>query len=139
MEIFCCFNGCTLAPTPGQAKCSFHKNRGMCSIEACVNQVYARGLCVRHGGRQRCFYHGCTTAARVDGYCSRHAKAVVSDKSTTTALCTESKDAFLALDVLGDLEFLLPVEIETPFRGDELDESILTCLIQEDAWGLVML
>ncbi|KDO18200.1 hypothetical protein SPRG_16396 [Saprolegnia parasitica CBS 223.65] len=70
--IVCCFNGCAISPLPGQAKCSVHKSRGMCSIEACANQVYARRLCVRHGGRHRCLYPGCTTSARVGGYCSRH-------------------------------------------------------------------
>ncbi|EQC35290.1 hypothetical protein SDRG_07515 [Saprolegnia diclina VS20] len=72
MDTMCCFNGCAISPLPGHTKCSVHKSRGMCSVETCANQVYARGLCVRHGGRHRCFQPGCTTSARVGGYCSRH-------------------------------------------------------------------
>ncbi|OQR83051.1 hypothetical protein ACHHYP_15182 [Achlya hypogyna] len=60
------------AALPTSSKCAFHRNRLCCAVDACNNQVYARGLCVRHGGTKPCMMDGCDANARTGGYCSRH-------------------------------------------------------------------
>ncbi|OQR83134.1 hypothetical protein ACHHYP_15061 [Achlya hypogyna] len=70
----CYFHGCTSLPMEGSVKCHFHRNRGLCRIAACRNQVYARSLCVRHGGRHPCAHPGCSTNARLGDYCCRHSR-----------------------------------------------------------------
>ncbi|KDO21249.1 hypothetical protein SPRG_13548 [Saprolegnia parasitica CBS 223.65] len=70
----CFFQGCTSKPMEGSVKCHFHRNRGLCRINNCRNQVYARSLCVRHGGRHPCAHPGCSTNARLGDFCCRHSK-----------------------------------------------------------------
>ncbi|KDO21250.1 hypothetical protein SPRG_13549 [Saprolegnia parasitica CBS 223.65] len=70
----CYFHGCTSKPMEGSVKCHFHRNRGLCRISNCRNQVYARSLCVRHGGRHPCAHPGCSTNARLGDFCCRHSK-----------------------------------------------------------------
>ncbi|ETV97372.1 hypothetical protein H310_09707 [Aphanomyces invadans] len=68
----CVFNGCTNDAMPHSFKCLFHVHRGQCSAEACHNQVYARGRCVRHGGKKKCRAVDCTVNARVGSFCTKH-------------------------------------------------------------------
>ncbi|KDO31517.1 hypothetical protein SPRG_03443 [Saprolegnia parasitica CBS 223.65] len=69
----CCFHECTNASMDdGSFKCFFHRNRSMCSIAECWNQVYARGLCVGHGGRKSCEFPNCVGKARSGQFCTRH-------------------------------------------------------------------
>ncbi|OQS06712.1 hypothetical protein THRCLA_01277 [Thraustotheca clavata] len=71
--VMCMFNGCPNAALPGPgAKCDFHKNRKMCCVKGCSNQVYARNLCVRHGGRKACRIQGCTNTVRGGDLCLHH-------------------------------------------------------------------
>ncbi|KAF0735127.1 hypothetical protein Ae201684P_002753 [Aphanomyces euteiches] len=68
----CHFNGCKEKVRPGTRKCAFHRKKGICSIQDCRNQVYARSLCVRHGARKPCVHPGCEGFARYGGYCCKH-------------------------------------------------------------------
>ncbi|EQC25161.1 hypothetical protein SDRG_16968 [Saprolegnia diclina VS20] len=43
-----------------------------CSRDGCLNQVYARALCVRHGGKKQCRVEGCSTYARGGAFCFKH-------------------------------------------------------------------
>ncbi|OQR91199.1 hypothetical protein THRCLA_09073, partial [Thraustotheca clavata] len=70
----CYFHGCTSKPLEGTVKCHFHRNRGLCRVPHCRNQVYARSLCVRHGGRHPCAHPGCSTNARLGDFCCRHSR-----------------------------------------------------------------
>ncbi|OQR91200.1 hypothetical protein THRCLA_09072 [Thraustotheca clavata] len=70
----CYFHGCNNKPMEGTVKCHFHRNRGLCRIPNCHNQVYARNLCVRHGGRHPCAFPGCSTNARLGQFCCKHSK-----------------------------------------------------------------
>ncbi|ETV67353.1 hypothetical protein H257_16437 [Aphanomyces astaci] len=69
----CFFNGCPNPPsTPHSTKCLFHYHRGICLVDDCRNQVYARSLCVRHGGKRQCQFQGCTLNRRVGAFCTKH-------------------------------------------------------------------
>ncbi|KAF0683657.1 Aste57867_24302 [Aphanomyces stellatus] len=69
----CLFNDCPNPPlTPHSLKCAFHKSRGKCRVDACLNQVYARRLCVRHGGKKLCQRPTCTAHARGNAFCLKH-------------------------------------------------------------------
>ncbi|OQR82493.1 hypothetical protein ACHHYP_15938 [Achlya hypogyna] len=70
----CCFNGCQNVSLPLSDKCVFHRNRAVCLVEDCINQVYARHLCVRHGGKKTCCALSCSSHARIGDYCVRHSK-----------------------------------------------------------------
>ncbi|KDO33689.1 hypothetical protein SPRG_19301 [Saprolegnia parasitica CBS 223.65] len=60
---------------PDANKCDFHKNRKMCVVAHCSNQVYARGRCVRHGGKKKCQVPTCESYARGGDFCSEHGGA----------------------------------------------------------------
>ncbi|EQC26876.1 hypothetical protein SDRG_15299 [Saprolegnia diclina VS20] len=45
----CVFRDCSEPVFRDSYKCAFHKNRHVCSVMDCDNQVYARKLCVKHG------------------------------------------------------------------------------------------
>ncbi|ETV97371.1 hypothetical protein H310_09706 [Aphanomyces invadans] len=68
----CFFNGCANLVAPHSTKCLFHHHRGICLVDACHNQVYARSLCVRHGGKRQCQFDGCTLNSRVGNFCTKH-------------------------------------------------------------------
>ncbi|OQR91974.1 hypothetical protein THRCLA_08830 [Thraustotheca clavata] len=75
MQTQCVFNDCTAIALPDSNKCDFHKNRKMCCVPACSNQVYARGRCVRHGGKKKCQVPSCESYARGGDFCSEHGGA----------------------------------------------------------------
>ncbi|KDO29733.1 hypothetical protein SPRG_04850 [Saprolegnia parasitica CBS 223.65] len=68
----CLFNECAATALPGLQRCQQHKNRSVCSIPACPNQVYARYLCVRHGGKRVCAIANCPFYARGGRFCGKH-------------------------------------------------------------------
>ncbi|KAF0696354.1 Aste57867_12878 [Aphanomyces stellatus] len=72
----CTFHGCANAPAFNSIKCTFHRHRAKCSVATCVNQVYARGYCVRHGGKRRCAVVGCDGNARAGPHCCKHSHDV---------------------------------------------------------------
>ncbi|ETV98588.1 hypothetical protein H310_08709 [Aphanomyces invadans] len=77
MSSLCTFNGCSVPAMPASSKCTTHKHRQQCSVDACTNQVYARHLCVRHGGKRLCSYAGCTSNARNGSRCCKHGAASI--------------------------------------------------------------
>ncbi|OQR90604.1 hypothetical protein ACHHYP_05388 [Achlya hypogyna] len=71
----CVFNDCAAPALADSNKCDFHKNRKMCVVAHCSNQVYARGRCVRHGGKKKCQVPACESYARGGDFCSEHGGA----------------------------------------------------------------
>ncbi|KAF0718418.1 Aste57867_1713 [Aphanomyces stellatus] len=53
-------------------KCLEHRYRLRCSAQSCLNQVYARNLCVKHGGKPLCEFPGCSRNVRRHGRCCIH-------------------------------------------------------------------
>ncbi|OQS02371.1 hypothetical protein THRCLA_05245 [Thraustotheca clavata] len=72
----CWFKDCTKPVLPGFNRCQVHKHRSPCSVPNCLNQVYARYLCVRHGGKKICAFKNCTIYARGGGFCGKHGGTV---------------------------------------------------------------
>ncbi|KAF0748015.1 hypothetical protein AaE_007509 [Aphanomyces astaci] len=68
----CYFKGCARPVLQGAAKCDFHRQRSMCVVADCRNQVFARNLCVRHGGKKSCVHEGCRENVRVGDLCGKH-------------------------------------------------------------------
>ncbi|CAK4165663.1 unnamed protein product [Aphanomyces euteiches] len=79
----CYFKGCTRTTTANSIKCEFHKQRAICLVEGCRNQVFARSLCVRHGGKKTCIHEGCHENVRLGDYCGKHGAG------STRKLCIE--------------------------------------------------
>ncbi|KAF0729205.1 hypothetical protein Ae201684P_010528 [Aphanomyces euteiches] len=72
----------------GEWQMQSHKCRSYCSAENCLNQAYARKLCVKHGGKRSCRFEGCQANARHAGYCCRHGPQV-SKRRCQTEGCTK--------------------------------------------------
>ncbi|KAF0746153.1 hypothetical protein AaE_008235 [Aphanomyces astaci] len=86
----CCFSGCAnVALVDRDGKCDLHKHKGMCQAPLCVNQVYARHLCVRHGAKRRCQVPDCWANARRGPLCSRHAELPALRKTCIEDGCTK--------------------------------------------------
>ncbi|ETW06934.1 hypothetical protein H310_03045 [Aphanomyces invadans] len=83
MATVCQFKRCGRPALPGAVKCEFHKQRSMCSVRDCRNQVFARNLCVRHGGKKACVHEGCQDNVRVGDLCGKHGVA------TSRKLCIQ--------------------------------------------------
>ncbi|OQR80706.1 hypothetical protein ACHHYP_17284 [Achlya hypogyna] len=73
----CTFLGCTKPELPDVGKCASHKNKIKCMVAGCLNQVYARYLCVRHGGKKPCEHTGCDAFASRGPYCVLHGGSIV--------------------------------------------------------------
>ncbi|EQC36687.1 hypothetical protein SDRG_06122 [Saprolegnia diclina VS20] len=82
--VHCSFQRCVNLAAPRTDKCQLHRFRSVCSVPDCVNQVYARHLCVRHGGKKTCQHPACSANARSGPFCTKHGRAPES------ALCTIS-------------------------------------------------
>ncbi|CAK4076276.1 unnamed protein product [Aphanomyces euteiches] len=72
MTTTCFFHGCTNPTPPDAWKCTFHRNRKRCVVQACQNQVYARNVCAKHGGKRKCHVDGCDQPARTANVCYTH-------------------------------------------------------------------
>ncbi|KDO27119.1 hypothetical protein SPRG_07830 [Saprolegnia parasitica CBS 223.65] len=68
----CVFRDCSEPVLPDSHKCAFHKNRRLCSVIGCENQVYARKLCVKHGARKRCSFPKCHAFTQGYAACPDH-------------------------------------------------------------------
>ncbi|OQR95772.1 hypothetical protein THRCLA_22074 [Thraustotheca clavata] len=68
----CVFRDCSEPVLPDSHKCAFHKNRRLCSVVGCENQVYARKLCVKHGARKRCAFPKCHAFTQGYVVCPEH-------------------------------------------------------------------
>ncbi|OQR94119.1 hypothetical protein ACHHYP_01690 [Achlya hypogyna] len=68
----CLFKDCAAPALTGLNRCQLHKNRSMCTMPGCMNQVYARYLCVRHGGKRVCAIANCSFYARGGRFCGKH-------------------------------------------------------------------
>ncbi|ETW06935.1 hypothetical protein H310_03046 [Aphanomyces invadans] len=79
----CYFKGCARPTVEGAIKCEFHKQRSICLVQDCRNQVFARNLCVRHGGKKTCVYEGCHQNVRLGNLCGKHGAG------STRKLCVE--------------------------------------------------
>ncbi|CAK4345050.1 unnamed protein product [Aphanomyces euteiches] len=79
----CYFKGCTRTATADSVKCEFHKQRAVCIVHGCRNQVFARNRCVRHGGKKTCVHEGCHENVRLGDFCGKHGAIV------TRKLCIE--------------------------------------------------
>ncbi|ETV95433.1 hypothetical protein H310_11303 [Aphanomyces invadans] len=77
----CLIQGCHDTAIPNTWRCKLHRHRGMCIIDSCTNQAYARQLCCRHGAKKECAVDGCSLRARFDNVCYKH--------GATKKLCIE--------------------------------------------------
>ncbi|RHY15158.1 hypothetical protein DYB28_002960 [Aphanomyces astaci] len=77
----CLISGCNDVVMHNSWRCKLHRHRGMCIIDNCTNQAYARQLCCRHGAKKECAVDGCNLRARLDNVCYKH--------GATKKLCTE--------------------------------------------------
>ncbi|KAF0699648.1 Aste57867_9793 [Aphanomyces stellatus] len=80
----CYFKGCSRPTTGDSVKCEFHKQRSICLVQDCRNQVFARNLCVRHGGKKTCRHDGCNENVRLGDLCGKHGAG------STRKLCIET-------------------------------------------------
>ncbi|KAF0699649.1 Aste57867_9794 [Aphanomyces stellatus] len=84
LELMCYFKGCSRPTAGDSAKCEFHKQRSICLVQDCRNQVFARNLCVRHGGKKTCRHDGCNENVRLGDLCGKHGAG------STRKLCIEA-------------------------------------------------
>ncbi|EQC39435.1 hypothetical protein SDRG_03637 [Saprolegnia diclina VS20] len=99
----CVFRDCSEPVLSNSDKCAFHKNRRLCSVIGCENQVYARKLCVKHGARKRCSFPKCRAYTQGHAACPDHHVWLPQGLVTTDIaavqseqrrwLCRESLDA----------------------------------------------
>ncbi|KAH9164800.1 hypothetical protein AeNC1_018629 [Aphanomyces euteiches] len=68
----CNVNGCIHPAVANSWRCRHHRHRGLCIVDNCNNQVYARQLCCRHGAKKTCEHNGCTLRARWNNLCYKH-------------------------------------------------------------------
>ncbi|OQS04955.1 hypothetical protein THRCLA_20751 [Thraustotheca clavata] len=122
----CCFRDCTAPAIGTTMKCHYHRNRAKCRVPACLNQVYARQLCVGHGGRRKCEFPNCESNARLGQYCTLHSKKIKQDKKNETKQWKENESAFVI-----DENDLRPFELHQIYEKeiDPLDYAILESLL----------
>ncbi|KDO29622.1 hypothetical protein SPRG_05575 [Saprolegnia parasitica CBS 223.65] len=101
----CVFRDCSEPVFRDSYKCAFHKNRHVCSVMDCDNQVYARKLCVKHGARKRCSFPKCHAFTQGHTVCPKHQFWLTSRSDAHSTCAGTSYTRELGLENLDALVF----------------------------------
>ncbi|EQC39434.1 hypothetical protein SDRG_03636 [Saprolegnia diclina VS20] len=124
----CVFRDCSELVLPNSHKCAFHKNRRLCSVIGCENQVYARKLCVKHGARKRCSFPKCRAFTQGHAACPDH-HVLRSSKASSPPAAFSYSPSSVAM-----YHHHAPMVASTPFalevRKENFDADVFACTPQ---------